>query len=125
MSSNLTAAILINDPAEAQPIVETLSRKGFTGVVHNDPEELLESCKVNPPDLVVVDNRLPDMTGIAFLARLVRISWTTGTILIIDEPEESVHDMAEGLGILGHMRHAADTGRLEELVDKCHRLRAS
>jgi DNA-binding response OmpR family regulator len=118
MSTNLTAVVLVNDPPDAQPIMETLSRKGFAGVVRSDPGAFLDTCKVNPPDLVIVEDRLSEMTGREFLTRLVRIAWATATILIIDDEEESVHDLTEGLGILGHMRNVGDADRLEKLLDK-------
>jgi DNA-binding NarL/FixJ family response regulator len=114
----LTAAVIVNDASQARPILESLSRKGFAGIVESDPKAVLETCMVNPPDLVIVEDRLTGMTGIHFLAELLKVSWTTSTILIADEEEEAIHDRTEGLGILGAIRTADDVKSLDRLLDK-------
>jgi len=114
----LRAAVIVNDAGQARPILESLSRKGFTGTIESDPQAVLDACKVNPPDLVIVEEHLTGMTGIRFLSRLVSTCWTTYAILITDEQEESVHQMTEGLGILGYMRNFEDTASLDKLLDR-------
>jgi DNA-binding response OmpR family regulator len=114
----LTAAVIVNDASQARPILESLSRKGFAGIVESDPKAVLETCTVNPPDLVIVEDRLTGMTGIHFLAELLKVSWTTSTILIADEEEEAIHDQTEGLGILGSIRTVNDMETLDRLLDR-------
>ncbi len=111
----LRAVVIVNDASQARPIVECLSRKGFVGIIESDPQAVLESCSVNPPDLVIVEDRV---TGIRFLAELLKVSWTTSTILIADEEEEVLHDQTEGLGILGAIRTVDDTESLDRLLDR-------
>jgi DNA-binding response OmpR family regulator len=114
----LRAAIIVNDASQARPIAESLSRKGFARIVESDPQAVLESCGVNPPDLVIVEDRLRGMTGVHFLAELLKVSWTTSTILIADEEEEALHDQTEGLGILGSIKTFDDVESLERLLDR-------
>jgi len=117
MSANLTAVVLVNDSRQAGPILETLSRKGFAAVVESNPRSVLEACKADPPAMVIVEECLEAMTGIRFLSELVRVSWSTATVLISDEEEEVVHQKTEGLGILGHIRSFNDVVSLERLLD--------
>jgi len=114
----LQATVVVNDASQARPIIEILSQKGFAGIIERDPYTVLETCTGNSPDLVIVEDRLTGMTAIRFLSRLVITSWNTAAILITDEPEESVHEMTEGLGILGHMRNFEDTASLDGLLDR-------
>lgn len=114
----LRAAIIVNDASQARPIVESLSQKGFARIVESDPKAVLESCSVNPPDLVIVEDRLRGMTGVHFLAELLKVSWKTSTILIADEEEEALHDQTEGLGILGSIRKVDDKESLDRLLDR-------
>ena len=79
-------------------------------------------CRENPPGLAVVDDNLPKLTGIGFLNNLLKISWNSGTILIADHEESVVHEKAEGLGILGHMRGYDDFMALDDLLDKYSRI---
>lgn len=114
----LTAAVIVNDASQARSILESLSRKGFAGIVESDPKVVLETCTVNPPDLVIVEDRLTGMTGIHFLGELLKVSWTTSAILISDEEEEALHDRTEGLGILGAIRATDDVETLDRLIDR-------
>jgi DNA-binding NtrC family response regulator len=122
---DLRAIVIVNGASQARLILEGLSRKGFVGIIESDPQAVLETCRGNPPDLVIVEHRLTGMTGVRFLSRLVSISWTTSAILIVDEQEEVVHEMTEGLGILGHMRNCEDTASLDRLLDKLHDMNRS
>jgi DNA-binding response OmpR family regulator len=67
----LRAAVIVNDASQARLIVESLSRKGLAGIVESDPKAVLETCSLNPPDLVIVEDRLTGMTGTNFLAELL------------------------------------------------------
>jgi hypothetical protein len=49
---------------------------------------------------------------------LLKVSWTTSTILIADEEEEAIHDQTEGLGILGSIRTVNDMETLDRLLDR-------
>jgi hypothetical protein len=57
---------------------------------------------------VVLEDILDSMTGVRFLQQLLAISWTTASILISDEPEDTLHEKTEGLGILGRIRDYGD-----------------
>jgi DNA-binding NtrC family response regulator len=114
----LRAVVIVNDVSLALPMLERLSRRGLAGVVEKDAQAVLDACKVDPPALVIVEDRVWRMSGVHFLSELVRISWSTSAILISDEEEEVVHQRTEGLGILGYMKNVEDTDRLEKLLDR-------
>ncbi len=112
------ALVVVNEPDRVNIIRQTLSDRGIDTTVLANPEEALSICRDVTPDLVIVQDPLRSMSGTVFLNHLVRISWATGTILIADDDEDQIHDRAEGLGILGHMRSTTDTDALERLLDK-------
>jgi DNA-binding response OmpR family regulator len=114
----LRALVVVTEPAKAEAIEQCLSGRGINSTVMSDPEDALSSCRQNPPNLAIVEDPLGSMSGTLFLNHLVRISWSTGTILIADSDESQVHDRAEGLGILGHMRSPNDLATLEHLLDR-------
>jgi DNA-binding NarL/FixJ family response regulator len=117
-TQGIQAFILVNEPARALSVVEILAQRGISATVGTDPEEVLGLCGTRSPHLVVVENSLGTMSGARFLAELLRVSWTTASILIWDEDEETVHEKTEGLGILGSIRSVQDTEALEKLIDK-------
>lgn len=111
------AVVIISDVSRALPILEGLSRRGFAGIIESDPKAVLDAGQVNPPDLLIVEDRLNGMTGSRFLSEFLAIAWTTAAILISDEDEEEFHQRTEGLGILGRMRSVKDVDRLDKLLD--------
>lgn len=58
-----TVLIVEDDPAIARLLELYLSEKGYTILMAGRGQEALEICRATPPDLVVLDVRLPDITG--------------------------------------------------------------
>lgn len=115
-AQNLRAVVLVNDTAQVLLIADILAQKGMSVQIGTDPDSVLTQCRSDPPHLVIVEDRLATMTGARFLSELLKISWTTSTILICDEDESAVHDKTEGLGILGSMRTKEDIASLNRLL---------
>jgi DNA-binding response OmpR family regulator len=116
--SNLNAVVLVIRPDDAEGIVTILEQRGFSATVKTDPEMLLGQCQSDAPHLAVVEDRLGSMTGAKFLSELLKISWTTASILICDEEAEVVHERTEGLGILGSIRSVRDFDGLGTLLTR-------
>lgn len=62
------------------------------------------------------DENFATMSGIHVILDLLKISWTTATILVSDRDDEAIHDATEGLGILGHINGYEDLATLEDLL---------
>ncbi|MEI7448431.1 MAG: hypothetical protein WCJ75_02315 [Desulfomonile sp.] len=117
VEQNLRAIVLVNDPKQGVEMGDTLAQRGISARIEIDPEVVFSQCRSDPPHLVIVESRLTFMTGVRFLSELLKISWTTATILICDEEEEIVHGKTEGLGILGSVRTANDIVGLQRLLN--------
>lgn len=107
-----SAYILCRSPEDTAATRSALVAKGGEVTLFNNTEEFLRQCAASAPDLAVVEDDLPAGRGRKVLADLLAVSWTTSTILVIDEPEEVVHEKTEGLGILGSV---TDFGAVESL----------
>lgn len=114
--------VVVTDSDAAATMGNYLVGKGYAVEIQSDPDKALARCKANAPDLVVVDDHLPGMEGLQLVAELLRFSWTTSAILVSQLDEESVHERAEGLGILGHVTNHSDLGGLDTLLRKFERL---
>ncbi len=121
-TQDIQAIILVNDPGMAAGIADTISQRGISASIRTDPEEVLLACRSQSPHLVVVQDNLIHMSGMRFLADLLKISWTTSSILICDEEEDVVHEKTEGLGILGSIRSVHDEEGLKRLLDVFFRI---
>lgn len=121
-TQDIQAIILVNDPGMAAGIADKISQRGISASIRTDPEEVLLACRSQSPHLVVVQDNLIHMSGMRFLADLLKISWTTSSILICDEEEDVVHEKAEGLGILGSIKSVHDEEGLKRLLDVFFRI---
>jgi len=110
--------VVVAEPSDAWRVAEMVQKQGIVPIVFADPDKALEECRSAPPDIVIVDDDLRSMTGKEFLKRLLRISWTTASILITADEEETVHEKTEGLGILGRMKNYTDEEALSELLQR-------
>ena len=84
----------------------------------SDPIQSLDKCRQNKPDLAVVEEDLQTMSGIHFILDLLKVSWTTATILVSKRDDKAIHEATEGLGILGHIKDYEDLESLERLLKK-------
>lgn len=116
--AQLKAIVVVNEPGRVEVIRRSLSQREMDATILSDPEEALRLCRDVPPNLAIVEDPLQTMSGTVFLGHLVRISWITSTILITDSDETQVHERAEGLGILGHLKSPDDKEGLEHLLDR-------
>ena len=114
----LRALVVVDGSDQVSRLMESLSKRSIFATVITAPAEALYECRENPPHLAIVGSFLATMTGVRFLAELLKVSWTTSTILISDEEEEALHDQTEGLGILGAIRAADDVESLDGLLDR-------
>jgi len=114
----LKAFLVVSDTSQAALLVENLSRQGIEAIIQTQANQAIEEFKASPCDLVIVEENLKQISGIEFIQKLIKISWTTGIILISNEDKEVVHQKTEGLGILGHIRTLGDSDELSKLIKK-------
>ena len=76
------ALVLVKEPGSAASLIQRLTEAGFIVDASSDPIQSLEECRRNKPDLAVVDEDLPTMSGIHFIFDLLKVSWTTATIIV-------------------------------------------
>jgi DNA-binding response OmpR family regulator len=62
-SERRTILIVEDDPAIARLLQLYLTERGYQLIMASRGQEALEICRATPPDLVVLDVRLPDISG--------------------------------------------------------------
>lgn len=66
-------AVIDDEAANVELMLRILQLDGYSNIsTHTDPLEFLDTCRVLPPDLVLLDLRMPEIDGFEVLERLKR-----------------------------------------------------
>jgi CheY-like chemotaxis protein len=69
-----------------------------------------------PVDLVVADESLGDMSGLAFAEKLVSLNPMINCALVSSRPADEFHEISEGLGILAQLTPNPDPKQAIDLI---------
>ena len=107
-------------------LAHMLARLGFTSVTTCDNgSAALEwlDAPGNPPNLILLDLKMPQMDGIEFVRKLVEHNYT-GSLILVSGEDERLLQMAEKLveahqiTVLGHLNKPVSLAGLDMMVDK-------
>ncbi len=73
-------------------------------------------------DLVITDESLADMTGLAFLEKLIRIHPMVNCAAVSSLSTEAFHEATEGLGILAQLTSDVNSRQATELMAQLARI---
>ena len=117
MADKANGIVVVNDASAAEPLTSVCKQRGIETHVFDDPEAALEECRKTPPQLAIVEEKVGDMLGVNFIGALLTISWTANSIFISEKDHETIHEMTEGLGVLGSLTAYNDVESLNKLLD--------
>jgi DNA-binding response OmpR family regulator len=110
-----------DDDLVAALIVDRLGRDGFEMVHCSDGEAALAEARRNPPDLAILDVKMPKMDGFEVLARFREIPELADTAVIVLTAMGSEHDVVRGFD-LGADDYVLKPFSPTELAVRVHRL---
>lgn len=84
-------------------ILATIEASGAQVIWAASGAEALEQVRLQSVDLVLADEALGDMTGLALVEKIVAINALINCALVSSLSEKAYHDASEGLGILMRM----------------------
>ena len=123
MQAKAQKSVLIIDDEEdfAQTLAERLSLRDLAVQVACSGAEGLTLIEQNPPDAVLLDMRMPAMSGIEVL-RTVRQQYGMLPVLIITgHCSQEDHDRAQELGVQGYHSKPLDFKELfDQLMEVLH-----
>jgi len=93
----------------------------YPGVEIFGPESgnrALDMISTHAYDLIIVDEDPGDMTGIAFIKRLVSVNPFINTALVSSLSPDDFHEATEGLGVLMQLSRKPDDEQAAVLVGK-------
>lgn len=96
-----TILLITSRPDQLQELVEEIRRDPEAGLmVAVSAQDALTIVGQRGPALVVVDDRVGDMTGLELVRHLIQANAFVHTAVLSDATEEDFHRDSEGLGVL-------------------------
>ncbi len=112
------ACIVMDGTYDPSGIISLLRSFQIVSEVFDSSDQALLIQKQEPFDILIVHDDPLTGQGLKLVEEFLKINWMTSTIVICDEEETIIHDRAEGLGILGHIRKSDDLNSLGQLLTK-------
>lgn len=111
--------LVLDDVADAAVLVgKILTRKGHTVHIFNDEAPALKFVEEHPVDLVILDIKLKEMSGVEVLARMKRQRPGVRAIMLTGYPTVDTAREAISLGADEYCVKPIDRQELEEKVEK-------
>jgi DNA-binding response OmpR family regulator len=96
-----TILMVTTDRSRFIPLAEMLKQTVPTDISWaGSGQDALSAAKSIKPLLAVVDDPLPDMSGLHFVQELMKINALISTAVVSLLPPEDFHEASEGLGVL-------------------------
>ena len=110
----MAKVLVVDDEPEAvELLVEFLSSKGYEVLTATSGEEALRRVREDRPHLVLLDIRMPKMSGLEVLKRIREIDPEMGIIMVTAVNEEDVGRQALELGAFDYIVKPLDLKYLE------------
>jgi len=117
----------------ATPDMETF-REFASDLTQNEDVELsraesgqkaLDTASDIPFDLVIVDEKLGDMTGIEFIEKLLSVNPMINSAAVSPLPPDEFHEASEGLGVLAQLPLRPGAKDSKDLLERLKNLTVS
>ena len=112
-----TVAVVDDDSTSTALLSRILSRAGFTVIVYESGEELLEQLATSRPDVICLDVELPGIDGLETLRRLQAVEPHLPVILF-SASADAVRDKALGAGAFACVDKTGGWNELRAAIER-------
>lgn len=107
--------LLVDDEEEfVRTMAERMAMRDLGGQVALSGSEALEMVSRDPPDVMVLDLRMPGMDGMEVLRQVKRLHPTVEVVIMTGDGSDQDEEEARRLGAFAYLRKPVD---INELVD--------
>jgi two-component system response regulator HydG len=117
--------VVDDDPDFVESVQDILTRNGYTVFVATNGQEAIERIRANGIDILILDLRLPILSGLETYLELKRTGHAVPTLIVTAYLEEYADDVDKlrSLSVSGVLRKPFNPGDLLEAVERLARVR--
>ncbi len=108
--------VVDDEPNARELLAEFLMGKGYEVLTASEGEEALRKVKEDRPHLILLDVRLPKMSGLEVLRRVREIDHEVGVIMVTAVNEEETGNQALQMGAFDYITKPLDFQYLERTL---------
>jgi len=117
-SAELNIVAIVDDDGDVRDVLDALlEQAGHAVRTYNSGQQLLDDTDLNDIACLVVDQKMPGMTGLDLLRALDASGRTIPSLLITGAPDPVLAEEARALGAIDVLSKPIDFTRLLQLVD--------
>lgn len=114
-------AIVDDDPAVCGSLKFSLELEGFVVRVYGNAAEFLNADDIQACDCLVIDQRMPGMSGMELITRLRTLEVRTPAILLVSQPNLAVAARAAKAAVPIVEKPLLGNALLERIREACER----
>ncbi len=112
-------ALFTVSPDKFQTFSTVLSAEpGIVFEMLNTRDDVLRLARNGSPDLIIVDDKLPDCDPFYMIKRIIGVNALINTAVLSSLSDEDFHEKSEGLGILCRLPPKPGKNEAETLLQK-------
>ncbi|WP_051617085.1 response regulator [Desulfonatronovibrio hydrogenovorans] len=113
------------EPAWQEILASSPGQSGWVVRSAESGSQVMEMLKDTRPDLLIVDERLPDCSSLELIRKVVLANPMINTAVVTDMNRKELHEKFEGLGVLAALSHDPGPDEAAELLMALNRVLAS
>lgn len=119
-----TKVLLVDDEEElVQAVAERLELRGFTVSTVLSGEDAVKAIEANPPDLMVLDLKMPGMDGMEVLRHVKRARPEIQVVMLTGHGSEKDAETAWLLGVFDYLQKPVDIAVLVSSLKRAAQLK--
>lgn len=112
-----TRVLIVEDDATFRIVLsEYLSSKGYDTLLASSIAEARALTQVAPPEIIILDQRLPDGDGVALAQELLSVGLATKIILVTAHADLTRAVAATRAGVFDYLQKPVELGNLDETI---------
>jgi FixJ family two-component response regulator len=117
LTGNPNIVAIVDDDGDVREVLDALLESvGHTVRTYEDGQQLLDDPDLDDVACLIVDQKMPEMTGLALLRALNSAGHTIPALLITGLPDARIVDAARRLGAIDVLTKPIDWEKLLKLV---------